>query len=165
MAKKSADDSSPGSDGSTGAGGNAEAGGDSIMGYFRRIYNENPKLLKVRSNEEVYKLWLADHPDQTELPEKVKNGLSNLKSLLRNGKKGKGKAKGKGKGKTKAVEATAAPSNGTPALQIPAAKLEGLEQQIDDCIVLAKGLDREGLENVIRSLRRARNEIIHHLMG
>jgi hypothetical protein len=132
------------------------AGSESIMGYFRKVFAENPKLLKVRSNEELFRRWQADHPGEPSIPEKVKNGLANLKSLLRKGKK---KAKAKA-----AIKATAAaPDNGASPVHIPASKLEALEQQIDDCLALAKSLDREALENVIHSLRRARNEIIQRL--
>ena len=134
---------------------------ETVMGYFRRIYDENPKWLKIRSNEEVFRRWLADHPDHTEVPDRIKNGLANLKSILRKEKK-KGKGKGKAKGEAK-VAAVAAPSNGVPGVHLSTSKLEALEQQIDDCIALAKGLDREGLENIIRSLHRARNEVVLRL--
>src|SRR6267378_557742 len=143
----------------SGSGGTATESSQSVMGYFRRIYKENPKLLKVRSNEEVFRRWLADHPENTEVPDKIKNGLANLKSILRSKKKKKSKAKAEAK-----AAASNAPSNGVHPLHISAAKLEGLEQQIDDCLALAKSLDREGLENVIHSLRRARNEIIRLMM-
>jgi hypothetical protein len=39
-------------------------------------------------------------------------------------------------------------------------KLDELELQIDECLVLAKRVDREGLESVINHLRRARNEAV-----
>src|SRR6266849_2253867 len=64
--------------------------GESISGYFRKIFEENPKLLKGRSNEELLKRWLADHPGQKEVPEKVKNNLANVKSVLRKKKRKKG---------------------------------------------------------------------------
>jgi len=38
--------------------------------------------------------------------------------------------------------------------------LDALEEQIDECLTLAKNLDREGLANVIGLLRRARNEVV-----
>ena len=38
--------------------------------------------------------------------------------------------------------------------------LESLEEQIDECMTLAKNLDREGLSSVINLLRRARNEVV-----
>jgi hypothetical protein len=138
-------------------GGDDGGKGESVMGYFRKIFDQNPKLLKIRSNEELFNRWLADHPGETAVPEKVKNGLANLKSLLR-----KARSKRGPKPKDKAAQA-AAPSNGS-TVHIPASKLEGLEQQIDDCIALAKAIDRQELENVIRSLRRARNEIVVRFM-
>ena len=38
--------------------------------------------------------------------------------------------------------------------------LELLEEQIDECLVLAKEVDRDGLASVIALLRRARNEVV-----
>jgi hypothetical protein len=40
------------------------------------------------------------------------------------------------------------------------AKLEQLEQSIDDSLALAKQLDPVGLEDVIRLLRSARNRVV-----
>jgi hypothetical protein len=38
--------------------------------------------------------------------------------------------------------------------------LEALEEQIDECLTFAKRLDREGLQDVIVLLRRARNAVV-----
>jgi hypothetical protein len=38
--------------------------------------------------------------------------------------------------------------------------LESLEVQIDECMTFARGLDREGLDEIIARLRRARNEVV-----
>jgi hypothetical protein len=57
--------------------------GETTQGYFRRIFHENPKLLKTRSNDEVLKRWLQDHPGEREVSPSVKNGLQNVKSILR----------------------------------------------------------------------------------
>jgi hypothetical protein len=38
-----------------------------------------------------------------------------------------------------------------------------LEEHIDDCLTVAKLLDREGLGHVIRLLRQARNEVVWKL--
>jgi hypothetical protein len=38
--------------------------------------------------------------------------------------------------------------------------LEVLEEQIDECLLAARTLDRQGLESVINLLRRARNEVV-----
>jgi hypothetical protein len=47
-----------------------------------------------------------------------------------------------------------------PKAAKPAHKLELLEEQIDDCLSLAKSLDREGLGEIIRLLRGARNKVV-----
>ena len=64
---------------------------ESVAGYFRKVFRENPKLLKERSNDELYRRWLADHPGNEEVPAKVKTGLQNIKAVLR-AKRGKKKA-------------------------------------------------------------------------
>ena len=55
--------------------GNGRPGGETVSGYFRRVFGENPKWLTTRSNDEVLARWLKDHPGETKVPEKVKQGL------------------------------------------------------------------------------------------
>jgi hypothetical protein len=38
------------------------SGGENVSGFFRQIFKENPKLLNERSNDELLRRWLADHP-------------------------------------------------------------------------------------------------------
>src|SRR5437016_2314184 len=66
-----------------------KGGGESISGYFKAIFVEKPALLKQRSNAELFERWLKDHPGHKEVPLTVKQGLSNIKSALRNKKRGK----------------------------------------------------------------------------
>jgi hypothetical protein len=128
---------------------------ETISGYFRKVFAENPKLLETRSNQELLQRWLRDHPGETEVPGRVKVGLSNIKSVLRKQRKKRG-------GKKPAATATSAADG--PAAPRPAARgLEQLEEGIDDCLTLAKNLDREGLASVITLLRRARNEVVWKL--
>src|SRR5438067_1431155 len=61
----------------------SSAGTETTSEYFRRIFKENPKWLGTKSNDEVLRRWLADHPGYGEMPQNVKNHLSNLKSVLR----------------------------------------------------------------------------------
>jgi uncharacterized protein (UPF0147 family) len=127
---------------------------ENTSAYFRAIFKKNPKLLTSRSNDELLKRWLADHPGETEVPKNVKANVSNLKSVLRS--KGRKKA-------VKAVKvAVAAPVGTTPAPHPAPARtqLEKLEEQIDDCLTFARHLDREGLEDVILHLRKARNAVV-----
>jgi hypothetical protein len=134
------------------SGGEAE----SIMGYFRPILEANPKYLKNRKNDELYDRWLKDHPGNKEVPQPVKNGLSNLKSTMRSKRK---KRKGMRAGQPPEPQANGGAV--TPKRVVrPAGQLERLEEQIDECLARAKDLDREGLVEVIYLLRRARNRVV-----
>jgi len=128
----------------------AKSNEESVAGYFRKVFAENPKLLRGRSNKELLERWLKDHPGQKEVPAKVKANLSNVKSVLR--KKGR---KG-GRPKKSAVEAAATPA----ATNGGVSPLERLEEQIDDCLSFAKSLDRRSLGHVISLLRQARNIVV-----
>src|SRR5262245_32199842 len=134
--------------------------GESTQGYFRSIFKENPKLLKQRSNDELFERWLKDHPGEKEVPQKVKQGLSNLKSVLRNRRKKRRKLKeetagvGTGNGMTGAIRESG--PKGTNALV-------RLESQIDDALLSARQIDSAGLEAVIGLLRSARNRVIVQL--
>ena len=127
--------------------------GESIQGYFRNIFHEKPKLLKERSNEELLAHWRADHPNEKEVPQRVKTGLANLKSVLR--------SKGRKKKAAKAARVgSASPLASKPRLLPLKSKLETLEEQIDECLTYSRSLDREGLEDVITHLRKARNAVV-----
>jgi hypothetical protein len=124
---------------------------ESIQGYFKRILRENPKLLKGRSNQELLRRWQEDHPGK-ELTRSVKIGAQSAKGVLRSKRRRRA---------PKAAEQT--PSAATPVRASDRRKshdLETLEEQIDDCLRLAKQLDREGLQDVIRQLRKARNMVV-----
>jgi hypothetical protein len=147
---------------------NAQANGSSkaegVAPYFRPIFEANRKLLKTRSNKELLDKWLVDHPGYSEVPENVKSGLANIKSVMR-------KALRSHRGKKAAADAAAGTAAAKPAMSLllsknrADSKLEQLEMSIDDCLTMAKVLDREGLESVIKVLRRARNEVVWKLGG
>jgi hypothetical protein len=128
---------------------------EGIRGYIRRLFKENPKWLAARSNDEILARWLKDHPGETVVPERVKKNLSNVKSLLR---QAQGKKPGKPKKESLPAAPTAAISAAAPRSAVRG--LETLEEQLDECLTLAKNLDREGLSSVINLLRRARNEVV-----
>lgn len=125
---------------------------ENISGYFRKIFTENPKLLKSRTNDELLDRWLADHPGEKEVPLRVKQGLANVKSVLRS-KRRKRRAK---------LATEDAASAGTVAVKRPTSRngMIVLEEQIDECLSAARMMDDEGLENVIQLLRQARNEVV-----
>jgi hypothetical protein len=142
------------------AGGNGaqvanKAAGESVSGYFRTVFREHPKLLRTRSNQDILQRWLADHPGHTEVPEKVKQILSNVKSILRN----------KRRQRKSAVHAEPGqPSSIAPVTaKRPVHRLEALEVKIDECLADARELDAEGLVTAIQHLRRARNEVVWKL--
>jgi hypothetical protein len=126
--------------------------GVSVAGYFRPIFQQNPKLLKQRSNEPLYERWLKDHPGEKEVPAKVRQGLSNLKSVLR--------AKRMRRGRLRQEARDAAVPGAVKAPARKAMALTHLEMMIDEVLIVAKALDREGLDEVIRMLRTARNRVI-----
>jgi hypothetical protein len=48
--------------------GRAKGNGETVSGYFRKIFAENPGLLDSRSNDELLQCWLKDHPGEPEVP-------------------------------------------------------------------------------------------------
>jgi hypothetical protein len=132
-----------------------EPNGESVSGYFRKVFEESPKLLKTRSNDEVLRRWLKDHPGETAVPPQVRNSLMTVKSLLR--KRGRKRARLQDEKRERETGVKAAP--GTKV----ASALEELEEHIDDCLTVAKMMDRDGLDHVIRLLRQARNEVVWKL--
>src|SRR5262245_10458000 len=133
--------------------------GESVQGYFRKIFDDNPKLLKQRSNDELYERWLRDHPGETEVPIKVRQGLSNLKSVMRNRRRRRKRLQ--------SAELVAAGAPGRrgrpPGGPRGASALIQLESQIDEALVRARQMESMGLEDVIRLLRTARNRVIVQL--
>jgi hypothetical protein len=56
---------------------------ETISGYFRKLFEENPQWLNARSNQEVLDRWLKDNPAAKAITERVRQNLSNIKSVLR----------------------------------------------------------------------------------
>jgi hypothetical protein len=132
---------------------NSQEPAETVSGYFRTVFAEQPQWLDSRSNDQLLVRWLKDHPGQTEVPEKVRQNLSNIKSVLRKqARKAGGPRRGSPAARTNSATA-AAPRKAVGGL-------DALEEQIDECLTLARNLDREGLAGVIGLLRRARNEVV-----
>ena len=134
----------------------AQQAGGSVSGYFKAIFKENPSLLKSTSNEGIFARWLKDHPGEKEVPDRVKGILFNVKSKLR---KKLGAKRGRPRKEAQpnnAVQPAAVAPMRRPAIR----GLESLEERIDDCLTLARSLDRDGLEAVIHLLRKARNGVV-----
>jgi hypothetical protein len=129
--------------------------GESMSAYFRTVFNAKPHWLNQTSNDEVIARYRADHnmAASADVGKSVKQTMANVKSILRKEARG-------GSGKRANARPMAAAK-----LPMPAGKprLDTLEELIDDCMVVAKGLDREGLDHVIRLLRHARNAVVWKL--
>ena len=123
---------------------------DSMSGWFRKIFQEHPSWLKGRSNAAVIAQWESDHPGKKFGPSE-RNACNNTKSILRKRLRKRGR---------KAADPDAAPAVSKALPRILRTSLELLEERIDDCISLARTLDREGLDSVAKLLRRARNEVV-----
>src|SRR5262249_40287683 len=120
----------------------ATAKSESIAGYFRRIFRENPKLLGLKSNETLLQQWLADHPGHSEAPDSVKQGLANIKSVLRKKRKRKGR-------KAAAQSGQPAREKAPPATAAEERPLERLEYLIDQCLTIARDQQSAKLQGVI----------------
>jgi hypothetical protein len=121
--------------------------GESVSGYFRTILEGRPDLINGSTNKMLLERWLKDHPQFSQVPQNVKFNLANLKSALRKKMRFQGLPASRN---AKAAHTSTAPRQ----------KLETLEEQIDDCMSAAKSVDREGLAEVIRLLKLARNKIV-----
>jgi hypothetical protein len=101
------------------------------------------------------------------VPNRIKNIMANTKSVMR--KKLRKKGPGKKKASQKAVKLVAQPAAAklmvleTVSSYATHPGFEELEEQIDECLSMAKALDRESLADVINLLRRARNQVVWKL--
>jgi len=134
------------------------AGEGNVSAYFKKLFQVRPDLLKERNNEPIYKMWLADHPEYTEVPKNVQQGLSNVKSQLR---RDAGIKPSRGK---KLRKARSAPSNNGASRPAPVSKpstreLENLEVMIDESLLLARSIGGASLQRAIDYLRKARIEV------
>lgn len=119
----------------------------SIAGYFKSVFATHPEWLQGKSNAPLLEQYRKDKGlgAEAKIPNNIKANLANIKSVLRkHGRKKTGR-------KMISVKAVAA---------VRGTKLEALEELIDDCMTLAKNIDREGLSNIIGKLRSARNEVV-----
>jgi hypothetical protein len=128
---------------------------ENIQGYFRAILLENPKLLKKRSNDQLYERWLKDHPDEKEVPVNVRQSLANLKSILRHRRKVRRQLRN-----TDSSSEMNGAHSPTDSVKVSDRGLLHLEGQIDEALAFAKHLDATGLAEIVRLLRTARNKVI-----
>jgi hypothetical protein len=122
----------------------------SISGYFRQLIEANPQLLNgPNTNAQLLERFQTDHPTK-KITTSIKANLANVKSTIR--RKKRFRAGYKASPRVMGVQAA--------RNFVGARGMEGLEEYIDECLTIAKNLDREGLDHVIRLLRTARNEVV-----
>src|SRR2546421_11438298 len=133
--------------------------GGSMSSYFRTVFQERPEWLRQKSNDEVIARYRADHSmaADADVGKSVRQTMANVKSIMRKGQR-QG-ANGRGRRAASRVPTDAMANY----VRTGKATLENLEELIDECLVAAKGLDREGLDSVIRLLRHARNAVVWKL--
>lgn len=138
-----------------------KGGKPSTSGTFKKYFTEKPELLQVTSLDEVINRYKQEHPN-VEVTPPLRQIAANIKSTMKrkmrlsaNGstKKKRGRPKGSTKAATHTGAVAAAPHTSN-------ATLERLEDRIDECVALAKEIDRRGLIHVIRLLRRALNGVV-----
>jgi hypothetical protein len=131
-----------------------KAQGVSKSSVFTRIFEANKDLLKIPSIAEALTQFEAEYG---QAPTQSDRGLAaNIKSRLRRkyGLRGGRRRKGR-----RAAEA----ANGAVAMAAPRVKASStlaLEDAIDDCIYLARRTEAAELAEVIRLLKKARNQLI-----
>ncbi len=129
--------------------------GESKSALFKRLFESNPELLKVPSIDEVMKLFEAETGRSA--TGKDRGVAANIKSKLRKAHGLRGRRRGRkrgrpvGSGNRAAAVAVAAPR---------ASATLALEDAIEDCIYLARKMESDRLADVIKMLRRARNQLI-----
>src|SRR5262245_28363425 len=125
--------------------------------YWRKVFSANRELLRDRSNDALRGRFRSDHG--RDMDSKDVQALTNVKADLR--KRYGIRAKGK---RRKKAAAAAAPANAAaPRAKVSAANLERLEIAIDNCLMMARGFDPEGLEKAVKFLRAARNAVVWQL--
>lgn len=135
----------------------------SLSGYFRELFEEHPEWLKEKSNSAILDRYRQDHglaPDAP-LEKRITTNLANLKSQLRK-KKGLGAYRGR---RTRRKQEAAAAKTSPTSSTMSNSKMENLEERIDECLTMARNFDPEGSElgDVVKLLRRARNEVVWKL--
>ena len=127
---------------------------ESKSSVFRRIYESNLELLKVPGYDELFRVYQAEDGSR-KIGVSERQVAANVKSTLRAKHKIRGRRRGR---RARLANGAVAPVIMTPQ-RVGAAHL-ALEDAIDDCIFLARRMDAVRFVDVVRMLKRARNQLI-----
>lgn len=130
---------------------------ESKSAVFRRLYESNLDLLKVPGYDELFKMYQAEDGSR-KVGVSERQVAANVKSTLRQKHKIRGRRRGRRGRRARMVNGAVAPVIMTPQ-RVGAAHL-ALEDAIDDCIFLARRMDAVRFADVVRLLKRARNQLI-----
>jgi hypothetical protein len=131
----------------------AKAAAESKSSVFKRLFDARRDLLQVPSIDEIMKMYEAEIGKSAN--DKDRQVAANIKSRMR-------KKLGMRRGRRGRKRRAGRPA-GTPAMATVArasASMLALEDSIDDCIYLARKMETDRLDDVVRLLRRARNHLI-----
>ncbi len=126
--------------------------GPSLASIFTQYFLDHPDWLNAGKNEIVIKQFTIDHPS-LEVDKRVKQAMYNVKSRMNKGEVGLKRRK---QSKMAARQLVAAAGRSDR----PLAPLAMLEEQIDDCMILAKQIGRERMDHVLHALHSARNAVV-----
>jgi len=128
--------------------------GESKSAVFKRIFLTHKNLLSVPSIADVIKLFEAQMGRAA--TNNDRNIAANIKSKMRKKMGLRGHRK-----KKRAI--AAATMNGGPVVKVvsrSASSFLALEDAIDDCIYLARKMESDQLVDIVRMLRKVRDQLI-----
>jgi hypothetical protein len=126
---------------------------------FTRYFTEDKDLLRQPGFDKIAEMYKADFPDRP-FSDKERQIAANIKSKLRKEYKIRRRRR---RGRAAAAATGGSVGGAAPRLTRGIGSLHQLEAQIDDCLVQARRLGREDLEDVVKHLHRARNLVIVRL--
>jgi hypothetical protein len=122
---------------------------------FRRYFEKRPELLKVPGFDDIAAMYTQEFSDR-DFTENDRQIAANIKSKMRKDRNISRRRRRRRVGVTGTAEATPVVARGGRGFSV----LHVLEEQIDDCLIAARRLNRAELGDVIKHLRRARNLVI-----
>ncbi len=126
--------------------------GRSLSGSIRQYLTEHPEWLSSSDTKEIVDQYKADHPGKS-VNSKVMQAIYNMKSLMRKGEAGVAKRKQSKATAQRIIQSAAASGKRMAPLAM-------LEEQIDDCMILAKHIGKDTMMDVLTNLHRARNAVV-----
>ena len=136
----------------------AKAEGVSKSQIFRRYFEKRPDLLRESSFDDVMAMYKQEFPDRA-FSDSDRQIAANIKSRMRKERK----ISRRRRRRRAAAGAGSELGIATPRAHRGVSSLHFLEEQIDNCLVAARRLERAELDDVIKHLRRARNLVIVRL--